>query len=72
MLAHFSGLFDGRGRRGPQGDLKVRREKTALALAEEFVELHGSRFPKAMSPFEADIVDTLDMAENSNPQLSRR
>ena len=32
---------------------KVRREKTALALAEEFVELYGGRFPKAGSVFEA-------------------
>ena len=38
---------------------KVRREKTALALAEEFVELYGGRFPKAVSVFEAGIEDTL-------------
>ena len=38
---------------------KVRREKTALALAEEFVELYGGRFPKALSVFEAGIEDTL-------------
>ncbi len=31
---------------------KVRREKTASALAEEFVELYGGRFPKAVSVFE--------------------
>ncbi len=34
---------------------KVRREKTALALAEEFVELYGGRFGKAVSVFEAGI-----------------
>ncbi len=34
---------------------KVRREKTARALAEEFVELHAKRFPKAVSVFEAGI-----------------
>ena len=34
---------------------KVRREKTARALAEEFVELHGKRFPKAIGVFEAGI-----------------
>jgi putative transposase len=34
---------------------KVRREKTARALAEEFVELYGKRFPKAISVFEAGI-----------------
>ena len=38
---------------------KVRREKTALALSEEFVELYGKRFPKAVSVFEAGIGDAL-------------
>jgi putative transposase len=34
---------------------KVRREKTARALAEEFIELYSGRFPKAVSVFEAGI-----------------
>ena len=34
---------------------KARKEKTALALAKEFVELYGGRFPKAVSIFEAGI-----------------
>jgi putative transposase len=38
---------------------KVRREKTALALAEEFVELYGGRFPKAVSVFEAGVGEAL-------------
>jgi putative transposase len=38
---------------------KVRREKTAKALAEEFVELYGKRFPKAVAVFEAGIGDAL-------------
>jgi putative transposase len=38
---------------------KVRREKTARALAEEFVELYGKRFPKAVAVFEAGIDDAL-------------
>jgi putative transposase len=38
---------------------KVRREKTARALAEEFVELYGKRFPKAISVFEAGIGEAL-------------
>ena len=38
---------------------KVRREKTARALAEEFVSLYGGRFPKAISVFEAGIADAL-------------
>jgi putative transposase len=38
---------------------KVRREKTARALAGEFVELHAKRFPKAVSVFEAGIGEAL-------------
>ncbi len=38
---------------------KVRRHKTARALAEEFIELYAKRFPKAVSVFEAGIEDTL-------------
>jgi transposase-like protein len=38
---------------------KVRREKTAHILVEEFVELYSGRFPKAVSIFEAGISDAL-------------
>jgi putative transposase len=38
---------------------KVRREKTAKALAEGFVELYGKSCPKAVSVFEAGIGDAL-------------
>jgi transposase-like protein len=38
---------------------KVRREKTARALTEDFVELYRGRFPKAVSVFEAGIGDAL-------------
>ncbi len=38
---------------------KVRREKTARALAEEFVELYGKRLPKAVAVFETGIWDAL-------------
>ena len=38
---------------------KVRRQKTARALAEEFVEMYGGRFPKAISVFEAGIGNAL-------------
>ncbi len=38
---------------------KVRRQKTARALAEEFVELYAKRFPKAVSVFEAGVEDAL-------------
>jgi putative transposase len=37
----------------------VRREKTARALAEEFVELYTKRFPKAVAVFEVGIGDAL-------------
>ncbi len=48
---------------------KVRREKTARALAEEFVELlYGKRFPKAVSVFEAGIGDALTYL----PELPRK
>jgi putative transposase len=38
---------------------KVRRKKSAQALAEEFVELYGGSFPKAVSVFEAGISEAL-------------
>ena len=38
---------------------KVRREKTARALAKEVVELYGGCLPTAVSVFEAGIGDTL-------------
>jgi transposase-like protein len=38
---------------------KVRREKTARALAGEFVELYGKRLPRAVGVFEAGIGDAL-------------
>jgi putative transposase len=38
---------------------KVRRGKTARALAEEFMELYAKRFPKAVSVFEAGMGDAL-------------
>ena len=50
---------------------KVRREKTARALAEEFVELHGGRFPKAVSVFESGIGDALTYLEYPGGHHSR-
>jgi transposase-like protein len=38
---------------------KLRREKTARALAEEFAELYEKRFAKAISVFEAGVGDVL-------------
>jgi putative transposase len=39
---------------------KVRREKSARALAEAFIELYGKRFPRAVAVFEAGIDDALN------------
>ena len=44
---------------GLKAIFKVRREKTALSLAEEVIELYGGRFPKAVSIFEAGMSDAL-------------
>ncbi len=38
---------------------RVRRKKTARALAKEFVELYEKSYPKAVSVFEAGIEDAL-------------
>jgi putative transposase len=38
---------------------KVRRQRTAQALAKGFIELYGKRFPKAVSVFETGIGDAL-------------
>ena len=38
---------------------KVRRKKSARVLAEEFIELYGKRFPRAVAVFEAGIDDAL-------------
>ena len=38
---------------------KVRREKTARALAEEFVELYRKDYPKAVCLFEAGMEEAL-------------
>jgi putative transposase len=37
----------------------VRRKKSALALAREFLELHGGSFPEAVAVFEAGISEAL-------------
>jgi putative transposase len=50
---------------------KVRRQKTARALAEEFVELYGKRFPKAVAVFEAGIGDALSYLSYSGSHHAR-
>ena len=59
VLSHVPASATGEVAEDLKAIFKVRREKTALALAEEFVELYGSRFPKAVSILEAGIEDAL-------------
>jgi transposase-like protein len=59
VLSHVPASSTGEVAEDLKAIFKVRREKTARALAEEFVELHAKRFPKAVSVFEAGIEDAL-------------
>ncbi len=59
VLAHVPTSSIGEVAEDLKAIFKVRRQKTALTLAEEFVELYDGRFPKAISVFEAGIADAL-------------
>lgn len=59
VLSHVPASSTGEVAEDLKAIFKVRREKTARALAEEFVELYARRFPKAVSVFEAGIEDAL-------------
>jgi putative transposase len=59
VLAHVPASSVGEVAEDLKAIFKVRREKTARSLAEEFVELYGERFPKAVSVFEAGVSDAL-------------
>jgi len=59
VLSHVPASAMGEVAEDLKAIFKVRREKTARALAEEFAELPGERFPKAVSVFEAGIGDAL-------------
>ena len=59
VLAHAPASTIGEVAEDLKAIFKVRREKTARALAEEFVELYGERYPKAISVFEAGIGSAL-------------
>src|SRR3712207_1410784 len=59
ILSHVPATSMGEVAEDLKAILKVRREKTARALAEEFIELYRKRFPKAVSVFEAGIGDAL-------------
>ncbi len=59
VLSHVPASSTGEVAEDMKAIFKVRREKTARALAEEFVELYAKRFPKAISVFEDGIEDAL-------------
>ncbi len=59
VLSHVPVTSTGEVAEDLKAIFKVRREKTARALAEEFVELYGKRFPRAVALFEAGIDDAL-------------
>ena len=59
VVAHVPASSMGEVAEDLKAIFKVRREKTARALAEEFVKLYGERFAKAISVFEAGIDEAL-------------
>ena len=59
MLAHVPANAMSEVAQDLKAIFKVRPQKTAKALAEEFVELYGKRYPKAVCLFEAGIGDAL-------------
>lgn len=59
VLAHVPASATGEVAEDLKAIFKVRREKTAKALVEEFVSLYEKQYPKAVSVFEAGIGDTL-------------
>ncbi len=59
VLSHVPASSMGEVAKDLEAIFKVRRTKTAKALAEEFVELYGKHFSKAVMVFEAGIEDAL-------------
>jgi len=59
VLAHVPASAMGEVAEDLKAIFKVRREKTAKALAEEFVGLYEKRYPKAIAVFEAGIGSAL-------------
>lgn len=59
VLAHVPASAMGEVAEDLKAIFKVRREKTAKALVEEFIELYEKHYPKALSVFEAGIGDAL-------------
>ncbi len=71
VLAHVPASSTAEVAQDLKAVFRVRREKTARALAEEFVELHGKRFPKAVAVFEAGIEDALSYLSYPGPHHAR-
>ncbi len=71
VLSHVPASSMGEVAEDLKAIFKVRREKTARALAEEFVELYGGRFPKAVAVFEAGIGDALNYLRYPGSHHSR-
>jgi putative transposase len=59
VLSHVPSASMGEVAQDLKAIFTLRRAKTAHALAEEFSELYGKRFPKAVSVFEAGIGEAL-------------
>jgi putative transposase len=59
VLSHVPAKAMGEVAEDLKAIFKVRREKTARALAKEFIELYGKSFPKAVSVFKAGMEDAL-------------
>jgi putative transposase len=59
VLSHVPASEMGEVAEDMKAPFKVRRQKTAKVLAEEFVALYEKRFPKAVAIFEAGIEDAL-------------
>ena len=59
VLAHVPARAMGEVAEDLKAMLKVSREKKAKALVEEYVELYGKRYSKAVSVFEAGVGDAL-------------
>ena len=59
VLAHVPASEMSEGAEDLKAIFRMRRQKTARVLAEEFIESCGGRFPKSLSVFESDIEDAL-------------
>ena len=71
VLAHVPKSATGEVAEDLKAIFKVRREKTARALAEEFAQRYEKRYPKAVSVFEAGIGEALTYLRYPGSQHAR-